>query len=276
MALNEQPLVSRPEVGVIGLGEMGTAFAHDLASVGFPIIGYDVDSSKIVAPVLRAASSLDVASRSDVLLIALPGSGPFAAVMDEILPALDARHVVVDTGTTLPETDVRYAEAVTARGASFVDAPLTLREGRTFIVGGELVPTARLVLEALGRVVGVGPVGAGQRTKLVNQLLVFGNAALQAEAIEFARRVDVDMDVLVDELGWPISERLRVDVLDGPDQIPLCRKDCGYLLELAAEHGARVPIASLVAGILEEVGPGPMHTLVSYWRAGETTDDGGA
>ena len=262
-----------PTVGIIGLGEMGSSFAHDLADAGYSVAGFDIDDTRVKPPLVRADSSVAVAEHADVILIAVSSGAALAAVMHDLLPALKTTHAVVDTCTTLPSADVRYAEATQARGASFVDAPLTLRDGRTFLVGGDLLPGAREILEALGGVVEVGPVGAGQRTKLVNQLLVFGNVALQAEAVELARRVGVDVNVLVDSLHWPISDRLLAPELPGPDQMPLIRKDCRYILELAEAHGARVPLAALLAGIYADADPGPLHTVAAYWRA---TPDPGA
>jgi 3-hydroxyisobutyrate dehydrogenase len=254
-----------PIVGVIGLGQMGSSFAHDLARGGYSVVGFDTDEARVRPPIVRADSVVALAEHADVILIAVSTGSALSSVMHELLPALTATHAVIDTCTTLPSADVEYAEAMRPSGASFVDAPLTLRDGRTFLVGGELMPVAREILEALGRVVEVGPVGAGQRTKLVNQLLVFGNVALQAEAVALAQHVGVDVDVLVNALHWPISDRLRGAEVSGPDQMPLIRKDCMYIVELAEERGARVPIASLLAEIYADTDPGPLHTVAAYW-----------
>jgi 3-hydroxyisobutyrate dehydrogenase len=257
---------TRPRVGVIGLGVIGSAFARDLAERGFTVTGFDTDSAKI-RDAVPADSCLAVTESSEVVLVAVPGSEALAEVMEEILPALEPRHVVVDCGTTRPETDEGYAAVLRERGASFHDAPLTLRDGRTFIVGGELSPAARVVLEALGTVLEVGPVGAGQRTKLVNQLLVFGSVAVYAEAVELARCAGVDFDALR-ALGWEISERLLADDLPGPDQMPLIRKDTGYVLELASAYGLQAPVAKLLAKIFRAAGPGQLHSVTGYWRSG--------
>lgn len=261
-----------PTVGLIGLGEIGRGFALDLADQGFRVIGFDLDPALVTDPFEPAASCREVAERADVLLVAVPGSAPFARVMDEVLPVLHPAHVVVDAGTTQPSVDIHYAAMVDAKGAALVDAPLTLRQGgRTFLVGGSLPATGRTVLEALGRVVAVGEVGAGQRTKLVNQLLVVGNVAVQAEAVELARRAGVDIGVLTDTLHWPISEALLAEVFEDSNQITLIRKDCSYVLDLAAEYGARSPVAALLAEIFNDAEPGPMHAVVKYWRSPETT-----
>jgi 2-hydroxy-3-oxopropionate reductase len=260
---------ARPIVGLVGLGEIGASFARDLADGGFSVIGYDVDADKIRDPIEPAESCLAVAAGSEVVLIAVQGNDQLRQVINEVLPALGPRHGVVDNGTTLPGVDLECAALVRARDASFNDAPLTLRPDRTFLVGGELGLPVRTVLEALGEVVAVGPVGAGQRVKLVNQLLVFGNVAVHSEAVELARRAGVDVEVLRDALQWPISDRLLATEFAGADQMPLVCKDTGYILELAAECGARVPVAALLAEIFREVGHGPMHRAVTYWRADE-------
>jgi len=254
------------DVGMIGLGEIGTALAQDLALKGFPVAGYDLDSSKNPAGVRLETSPAGIAKRANVILIAVTGSDAVNDIVDRLLPDLDRRHQVIDVGTTLPSVDIRCARICAERGASFVDAPITLRIGRTFLVGGVLTANGREVLDAAGQVIEVGAPGSGQLLKLANQLLVFGQVALQCEAVELARRVGLEPRLLSDELQWRIPERVFGKDFSGPDQVSLCRKDLQYVLELAEASEAKVPIARFLKEVLDSVGPGTLEAIVNYWR----------
>lgn len=258
--------MNAPAVGVIGLGEMGAAFARDLRASGRGVTGFDVDPTKMAASDVSARSSRDVVALAEIVFILLPSASALDAVMREITPALDRRHVVIDSGTTNPADDVTYAERCEARGARFVDAPITLREGRTFLLGGDPGARGRAVLDSIGRVVVAGPVGSGQRLKLVNQLLVFGQMVVQSEAVELCRRLEIDPARLRDELHWPINDRLIEPAGGGADQIPLVIKDTELIISIAASVGLKAPVAEMLVELYRAAGHGRFDEVARLWR----------
>ena len=220
----------------------------------------------------------EVAENADVILLSLPGSHVVEAVMDGpkgVLRRLRAGQIVVDTGTSRPETAVRYEELCRTKKAGFIDAPITGRsQGWIIMVGGsgEDFEKARPVLDRLGyKVKHVGPIGRGQALKLLNQLVQAGQWAVWAEAITFGQKAGLDPRLLRDCLEFPVPEVMFGDDFKGGGTLALHYKDLGYILELAHETGASIPLTGLVheffkaarvSGDPEWSQPG----VISYWR----------
>jgi len=187
-------------VGLIGLGNVGSGFAEKLRHAGYPLTVLDKDEARMEPALALGAKGArtpgEVAAASDIVLLSLPDSPAVEAVMDGpegVLESLGKGQLVVDTGTSRPETDIRYAGLCAEKGAGFMDAPITGRsEGWIIMAGGteEEFEKARTVLECLAyKLRHIGPVGKGQALKLTNQLVQAGQWAVWAEAIEFARSV---------------------------------------------------------------------------------------
>jgi 3-hydroxyisobutyrate dehydrogenase-like beta-hydroxyacid dehydrogenase len=270
-------------VGLIGLGNVGSGFARTLVDAGYPLTVLDKNRERTEAAVGLgadpAATPGEVADRADIILLSLPGSPPVEAVMegaDGILGHLRAGQLVVDTGTTRPATDIHYEGLCAEKGAGFIDAPITGRSaGWIMMVGGsaESFEKAQAVLTRLSyKLKHIGPVGYGQALKLVNQLVLAGQLAVWSEAIEFGRQADLDPRLLSDHLEFPVPEVLYGDDFAAGGHLALHYKDLGYILELAHDTEASVPITSLVHEIFKavRVSGDPSWAqagIITYWRA---------
>jgi 3-hydroxyisobutyrate dehydrogenase-like beta-hydroxyacid dehydrogenase len=193
-----------PAVGFAGLGHMGTAMALRLSTSGLPVVAYDRTQAK--AEALVGSGARWVAKPRD--LAKSIGKGvTFVMVTDgkavqSVLfgrsgyaKAAPSGALVVNTSTIDPDDSRSLAARLGERGIHYVDAPVSgsvdqvLRGELVFFVGGEEpdVARARPLLERLGRKVEhMGSVGAGNSTKLVNNALMVGIAALSAEALALA------------------------------------------------------------------------------------------
>lgn len=191
-------------VGVIGLGLMGGPMVERLLAAGRDVVVSSRSSPPVEAAVARGARAAEgprgVAAEADVILLSLPDGRVTRAVVEEIQGA-GGSPLVVDTSTTSPDDARAAAAALAARGAAFVDAPVSggpggVREGRlTVMAGGSEadVDRARAVLAPLAaQVVRCGDVGAGQVAKACNQLVVAATLEVVAEALVLGRAAGCD------------------------------------------------------------------------------------
>lgn len=192
-------------VGFIGLGLMGTGFTSRLLSTGYRVVGFDLNEDRRQEARERGvevvASATEVAAKSDTLAICVTTTSAVAAVVQELAASGHIRGKrVVDFSTTEMETTRKAAEAVAQAGGHFIDAPVSggppAAEAGTLAImaGGEsdAVEAARPLLEQLGRLTYMGPTGAGQATKLINQALCLTNYCIVAEGLRLAEAYGVD------------------------------------------------------------------------------------
>ena len=196
------------KVGFIGLGLMGTGFTKRLVASGREVIGFDIETEKIAAAadwgVRPAKSPAEVIARTDLVAICVTTTYAVEEVAtggEGLLAAgrLDGK-TVVDFSTTEMEATHRVAAALTSVGAAFIDAPVSGGPGAAetgtlaVMAGGEAraLDAVRPVLEQLGLVTHMGPTGAGQATKLVNQALCLTNYCVVAEGLRLAEAYGVD------------------------------------------------------------------------------------
>ena len=269
-------------IGLIGIGNIGTVFSKKLIEAGYPLTVLDCDRAKMQHAVDLGAqpadASGDVADASDIILLALPGSGPVEDVMEGksgILARLRAAHLVIDTGTTRPATDIRYAALCAERDAGLVDAPITWRsEGLIIMVGGRAEHFAQgcEVLDVLSyKLKHIGPIGQGQLLKFVNQMILAGQLAVWCESVEYAKTCGLDPALIKEYLEFPVPDALYGDDFSGGGHLALHYKDLGYILETAHETDAHVPMTNAAheAFKFAHLTGDPMWAQVgiaAYWR----------
>jgi 3-hydroxyisobutyrate dehydrogenase-like beta-hydroxyacid dehydrogenase len=203
-------------IGFIGLGLMGTGFTKRLIATGHDVIGYDPDPARMDEAVKRgvraAPSAADVANAADIVLICVINT---AAMEDATLGARGvvasdiAGKIVVDHSTAEIKATLRVAEQLKARGAEFVDAPVSGGPGAAetgtlaIMAGGAHEAIARIapVMRHLGVMTHMGGVGAGQATKLVNQTVVLTNYCVLAEALRLGEAYGVDTSKIAQALA---------------------------------------------------------------------------
>lgn len=203
-------------IGLVGLGLMGTGFTRRLIATGHAVTGYDPDRARtdeaVKLGVSAAASAAEVAQAADIILVSVINT---AAVEDATLgprgiAARDvAGKIVVDHSTTEIKATLRIAGQLKARGASFVDAPVSGGPGAAetgtlaIMAGGDTETIARiaLVMAHLGQMTHMGAVGTGQATKLVNQTIVLTNYCVLAEALRLGEAYGVDVSKIPQALS---------------------------------------------------------------------------
>ncbi len=269
-------------VGLIGLGNVGGGFARTLREAGYPLTVLDKDPAKL-KPALTlgadaAATPGEVADKTAIIILSLPGSPPVEAVMegpDGILTHLRKGQLVIDTGTTRPQTDIHYETLCRASGAGLIDAPITGRsKGWIMMVGGSESDfnKARTLLSSLSyKLEHVGPVGRGQVLKLANQLVLAGQWAVWSEAVTFAQQAGLDPHLLSDCLEFPVPDSVYGDDFGAAGTLALHYKDLAYIIELAHDTGANIPVTSLVHEVFKaaNVAGDPAWNqpgIVTYWR----------
>jgi 3-hydroxyisobutyrate dehydrogenase-like beta-hydroxyacid dehydrogenase len=268
--------MTAPRIGFVGLGAMGGAMAGHLVKSGYTVTGYDVSAERVEAAVragvVRAASPAAAAGAAEIVLSSLPHP---AAVRDAylgadgVLAGAGPGTTLVDLSTVDPDTWKAIATAAAARGLDCLDAPVSggpveaASGGLVFLVGGEpaVLERCRPLFAALGSEIHhVGPLGAAQIVKIVNNVMTMGNVAVAAEAMVLGVKAGLDPQRLFDILstsGGRSHHFLKrfPNVLAGDFaprfSIALSRKDLGLAARLAESLGVPMLTTSTVRQVYE-------------------------
>lgn len=262
----------KPKVGFIGLGIMGGHMARNVRKAGFPLAVWNRTREKAEALAREGAqvaeSPAELARAVDIVCTCVTGPDDLLAVVRGprgVAAGARAGLLHIDFTTASPEAARACAAALGERGAAFVDAPVTggergAREATlTVMVGGAPsdVSRARPVLEAVGRlVVHVGPVGSGQTTKLIANMI--GGVALlgACEGIAMGLRAGLDpgrmLEVFENSSARSASlsllaERVRSGQYDPGFSVANRNKDFVLALEEGRRLGVVLPGAAIAA-----------------------------
>jgi 3-hydroxyisobutyrate dehydrogenase len=266
------------QIGFLGLGTMGAAMAGNLARAGFGVMAWNRTPGR--APELddlgveRAATPAEVAQAADIVVICVSDTPDVEAVLfgnDGLAEAAAPGALVIDCSTIAPSATKDFAARLRERGVALVDAPVSggsegaQKATLTIFCGGEAadVDRARPVLAAMGKTIThVGPSGAGQAVKAVNQVILAGTYLGVAEGIVLAIKAGLDVAQVVEALGggaaqsWVLanrSERMRVNDYPLGFKVALHRKDLGIALGLANELGTDLPVSELAADLEDDL-----------------------
>ncbi len=262
-------------VGVVGLGNMGLPMAATLARHGFAVTGFDLDPERrALAAEHGVAPAPDLTAllrEVDAVVSSLPLARDVEAVLTTpgaLLDRRDRRVLVVDTSTADPATSRRLSARLAEAGHGHLDAPVSggpagaAAGTLAMMVGGSEadVADARPVLEALAdTVVHVGPSGAGNVAKLVNNMLVAAHMITTGEAVRLAEAAGVDAAAVlrvvnaatgrsaISEVHFP--RWIMTGGFDSGFSAGLMRKDVGLAAALAQETGLDLPLSRAVAGL---------------------------
>src|SRR5213594_2931500 len=205
------------KIGFIGTGAMGRPMLANLVKKGHTVSAYDVAEpaldGAVRAGAARAASTAAAARDAELVITMLPSSSHAESAYlgaGGVLEAVARGRLCVDMSTIDPSVSRRIANAVTARGARFLDAPVSggvprAEDGTLAItVGGDArdFEEARPVLAAMGaNIIHVGPVGSGEVAKLCNNLIAGVAAVAVSEAFRIAEGFGVDPKILTDVIS---------------------------------------------------------------------------
>ena len=201
-------------IGFIGLGNMGEPMASNIRKSGFDMTVFDLNPH-VMEPLVRAGaaamrSASEVAERSDVVLTSLPGSPEVEAaylLSGGLIDAAKAGAVLVDLSSVLPSTPRKVEERARARGVNFLEAPVsggvTGARAATLavMVGGDaaVLERVRPILQAIGpNIYHVGPVGAGNTIKAINNMMSSVNAITMMEGFAVGLKAGLSLETLHD------------------------------------------------------------------------------
>ena len=261
-------------VGFIGLGTMGAAMAANVVRAGFPLTAWNRTPGRGTELLdmggTLAESPAAVAAASDIVVLCVSDTQDVEAVLfgpEGVVHGARAGMLVIDCSTISPSGSWEFAARLDERDVSLVDAPVSGGSERakngtlTIFVGGDArdMERARPVLTAMGRTVThVGPIGAGQAVKAVNQVILAGTYLGVAEGIVLAIKAGLDVEQVIEALGggaaqsWVLSNRSgRMLDDDYPlgFKLALHRKDLAIALDLADRLGAVLPVTALAAAL---------------------------
>jgi 3-hydroxyisobutyrate dehydrogenase-like beta-hydroxyacid dehydrogenase len=214
-----------------------------------------------------AADAAACVAGADAVFVMVPDTPDVEATVAQIEPALKAGQLVVDMSTVSPAAERAIAARLKLAGVDYLDAPVSggdvgARDGTLAImVGGDAAAfeRARPLFELMGkRITYMGASGAGQMTKLANQIAVALALEAAAEAIRFAQAGGLDASRVVDAIGagaaasWQLTN-LGPKIIAGDYRpgffIKLIRKDLRLVVEAARESGLALPGLSLMASM---------------------------
>lgn len=272
------------KIGFIGLGIMGLGMAKNLQKAGHDLKVWNRTPEKaqeligLGVPVAESPKSL--AQTCDILFICVSDSPDVVAVVegdDGILAGLDQGKLVVDHSTISPKITLDLAHQVNAQGGFWLDAPVSggsegaAKGTLSIMIGGDetQVERARPFLETMGKTIThVGPQGAGQMAKLVNQILVVVTGLAVSEAMLFAQAGGLDLDRTLKAVeggaagSWMLSNRgSQMIIRDWRPgfTIDLQQKDLRLVLEAADQLGVPLLATNMVFNLyraLQEQGLG--------------------
>lgn len=266
----------KTRVGVVGLGAMGFGMAATLAKAGFAVTGYDLEAGKAKA---AAEAGFDFVSEpgtlfatSERIVFSLPTAQDVAAMLEAhaaiVGTQAEGRVILIDTSTSEPDVSRALARRLADAGHGFLDAPVSggpagAASGKlTMMIGGDEadLAEARTVVEALAaKILHVGPSGAGNVAKLVNNLLVAAHMLTTQEALKLAVGAGVDAESVLRVLNaatgrsaiseihfpnWVMSGRF-----DSGFSMGLMRKDVRLAGAMADEFGVDLPLCGHVRDI---------------------------
>ncbi len=269
---------SKPTIGFIGLGIMGKPMARNLMRAGYPLIVFNRSRAPMdelaAEGAATGASPADVAARADIIILMLPDSpdveqvvfGP-VGVAEGIRPG----SILIDMSSISPVTAVKVAQELGKKGVKVLDAPVSggdvgARQGTlSIMVGGpeEVFNEALPVFQALGKnIVLCGAHGAGQITKLCNQILVALQLEAVAEALVLGAKAGVDPAKIVQVLGGGLArcgvlETRGMRILNrdfAPGfRVRLHYKDLNNALAAAKAYEVPLPVTALVAEMFKRL-----------------------
>jgi 2-hydroxy-3-oxopropionate reductase len=264
------------KTGFIGLGIMGKPMSKNLLKAGYKLVVYDINAEAVqelaAAGAETAASPTEVARQCDIIVTMLPNSPHVKAVAigpNGIIEGVRPGMILVDMSSIAPLAAQEVAKALADKGVEMLDAPVSGGEPKaiegtlSIMVGGkkEIFERCREMLGKMGAsVVLCGAIGAGNTTKLANQIIVALNIAAMSEALVLGAKAGVNPETIYQAIRGGLAGSTVLDakapmVLNGNFKpgfrIELHIKDLANALETGHEVGVPLPLTSQVMEIMQ-------------------------
>ena len=264
------------KIGFVGLGIMGKPMAKNLLKAGYELVVFDINQEAVAevvaAGAVKAENAKEVAAKSEAVITMLPNSPHVkTAVLGEngVLAGAKPGLILIDMSSIAPLAAQEVAAAVAKQGVEMLDAPVSGGEPKaidgslSIMVGGkqEIFDRCVELLSKMGKsVVRCGDIGAGNTTKLANQIIVALNIAALSEALVLATKAGVDPELVFNAIrgglaGSTVMEAKAPMILAGNFKpgfkIDLHIKDLANAIETGHDVGVPLPLTSSVMEILQ-------------------------
>lgn len=264
------------KIGFIGLGIMGKPMSKNLLKAGYDVTVCDINAAAVGEVVAlgakSAATAKEVAAQTEIIITMLPNSPQVKAVVlgeNGIIDGARPGTIVVDMSSIAPLAAQEVAKALAAKNVEMLDAPVSGGEPKaiegtlSIMVGGKqaIFDECLPILKCMGAsAVLVGEVGAGNVTKLANQIIVALNIAALSEALVLATKAGVDPELVFNAIKGGLAGSTVMNAkaplmldrkFDPGFRINLHIKDLANVMETAHEIGVPLPLTSGVMEILQ-------------------------
>lgn len=264
------------KIGFAGLGVMGGPMARHLLHAGHEVSGFnrtpDKARSWTQASGGRFAETVaGAADGADLLILCVGNDDDVRQVVTEALPHLKPGAIIVDHTTTSAKVAREMSILAAGQGRVFLDAPVSggqagAENGQLSVMaGGDAAALAKVepaIMAYSKAVKHMGPSGAGQLTKMVNQIAIAGVVQGLAEAVHFAEVAGLDTGAVYDAISkgaaqsWQMDNRWKTMAegrFDFGFAVDWMRKDLGLVLDEARTNGAHLALTALVDQFYSEV-----------------------
>jgi 3-hydroxyisobutyrate dehydrogenase len=252
------------------MGTMGAPMASNILKAGHEVTVHnrtrERETPVAEAGAHRAASPADASKGAEVIITCVSDTPDVEAIIlgqEGVIHGAPAGSIVIDMSTISPSATQRIAEALRKKDIEMLDAPVSggsegaQKATLSIMVGGDasVLKTAQPVLEAMGTTTHIGPIGAGQMTKAINQIVVAGTYWSVAEGIALGLKAGLDMEKVIQAVGggaassWAMINRSGNMVHNAYPlgfKVHLHRKDLNIALSAARELGVVLPVAAYV------------------------------
>lgn len=263
------------KIGFIGLGIMGKPMVRNLVSAGYEVLVWNRSQKAVEEAAAGGAVPSDkkqIGEEADIIFTMLPNSPQVKEVIlgaDGLLPHMHEGQILVDCSSINPVASQEICRALSEKGIHMLDAPVSGGEPKaidgtlSFMVGGrqEIFDKCKDILLCMGAsAVLCGDVGAGNTTKLANQIIVACNIQALAEALTLAQKAGVDPELVFQAIkgglaGSTVMNAKAPMMIAGDNKpgfkIDLHIKDLNNALDCAHSVGAPVPMTAAVQEVMQ-------------------------
>ena len=259
------------KVGFIGLGSQGGPMARRIAGACFPLTLWARRAEALEefadTGATKASSIGELGAACDLVSVCVVNDVDVEAVIGQLLPTMKRGSLIAVHSTILPETCFKLAAKAAERGVAMLDAPVSggapgaTAGTLTVMVGGDpdALATARPVFESFGSmIVHLGPVGAGQKAKIINNTLLAANMGLAHQALSAGETLGIDRTALAELIKASSGRSFGFEVyarLPNPQAFslggPLLAKDVGLLKTLLGDDPACIALEAATKPFLD-------------------------
>ena len=267
--------MAQGEVGFVGLGIMGRPMVRNLMKAGYSLTVYDIVATSMEEMATDgakpASTAKEVAEKASVVITMVPDSADSEAAIlgpNGVLEGASKGAVIIDMSSIAPSMSQKIAAACEAKSVDFLDAPVSGGEPGAvagtlaIMVGGKKAvfgPQLELLNAVGGSIVLCGDYGAGNTTKLANQIIVAANIEAVGEALTLAKKAGLDPNVVFEAIKGGLAGstvlNAKAPMMIAGDfkpgfRIRLHQKDLHNALLTGKELGVPLPVTSLIQQML--------------------------